>query len=71
MNSAGSVQVWDVHSKQKLDAATGKTEDLSDEAFAQYAAIHDDLLGSAYGEAGLAIKFIDISCGNTCGLDGH
>jgi hypothetical protein len=71
MNSSGSVQVWDVHSRQKLDAATGTTENLSDEAFAQYAAIHDNMLASAYGSPGIAIQFIDISCGNTCGLDGH
>jgi hypothetical protein len=70
LNSSGSVQVWDVHSKQKLDAATGKTEDLSYAETAQYAAIHDNLLESAYASGGVAIKFIDVSCGNTCGLDG-
>ncbi len=70
LNSSGAVQVWDVATREKLDAATGNKEKLSDAAFAQYTAIHDNMLESAYGQAGIAVHFIDISCGNTCGLDG-
>jgi hypothetical protein len=71
LNSFGAVQVWNLTSGEKLDTTSGKTETLSPEALQQYAALHDNALESAFGEAGVSIKSFDISCGTTCSVDGR
>jgi hypothetical protein len=69
VGSSGSVQLWDIPSRHKLDAASGQVVAVSDSDYDQYFAIFTDMCNSVGGQAGQRIKFIDISCGPSCSTD--
>jgi len=65
----GTVQVFDVPTRQKFDPGTGQVAAIPDSDYDQYMAIFNDMLSSAGGQQGQRIKFLDISCGHTCPVD--